>query len=301
MSLEIRTILPTQIEHVGSLPNLLPDPQREAWVSLLRCGPIDETVFVASGLFSPTNSYLCLEDRDKTAVIVAYKGYRIFPYGDEELLHRGFAWMEKHPTALGFHDASELPNTLTIVSPKTRPFIPPGYRSKSPPEYYKRMTAVLPLKKYPGQLSGNYSVRLLDIRDRGDIDKLLRPPEGIDADTFTDGVRFDAKKLQYGLPYMGLFLQRRLISIVGTHGITSEIAIATIGDAFTKREFRRQGLGTTVTHALLVHLHDTYGTKLVGADIRDDKPGWRILRKLGFGVWKNRIAYQEIERTSTTS
>jgi len=282
-----------------------PDRRQEFW-SLLQAY-LPEAILVATnlGVFAPPTTWITSESAEGMAVVGVYKRYRVYPFGNPDLV----SIILDHLASLPETDPSRLNDEIAIVAIEENLHIPDGFKqAMSPAKHgqtaeavsaeYKRFIltsdgllepeVVLPIEAQINRLSSSAQL--------DEIEVLLTPPDGEDPSDYSQEVYFYRDRPENGLPYVGLYLNGRLVSIAGTHGMAPDLGIAVIGDAFTNPDFRGMGFASALTHYLVKSLIEEHGVQFVGTDIRNDKPAYRLLEKLGFKLHPDLIHLRQAER-----
>lgn len=91
---------------------------------------------------------------------------------------------------------------------------------------------------------------------------------------------YTATHLEDGL-YYGVFERQRLVSVAGTHVISSELDIAVVGNVFTHPQFRGRGYARLVTGAVTAELLRGCRDVVLTVD-PDNAPAVAAYRRLGY-------------------
>lgn len=92
---------------------------------------------------------------------------------------------------------------------------------------------------------------------------------------------FDVSKLGDGV-FAGVFHDGALVSVAGTHLISSQESAAAIGNVYTRRDFRGRGFGSAVTAAVASELRRR-GIATIGLNVRQDNlAAIRAYERIGF-------------------
>ena len=95
------------------------------------------------------------------------------------------------------------------------------------------------------------------------------------------GDAFRQRSLELGVFY-GVFDNKRLVSVAGTHIVSDQERIAALGNVMTHPDYRGQGLATIATDAVCKELLDR-GIELIGLSVsRSNEAAIRVYEKIGF-------------------
>lgn len=95
------------------------------------------------------------------------------------------------------------------------------------------------------------------------------------------GDAFRQRSLELGVFY-GVFDNRRLVSVAGTHIVSDNERIAALGNVMTDPDYRGQGLATMATSAVCEELLDR-GIELIGLSVsRSNTAAIRVYETIGF-------------------
>ena len=95
--------------------------------------------------------------------------------------------------------------------------------------------------------------------------------------------------------YYGVRRGTRLIAAAGTHVISPQLGIAAVGNVYTHREYRGQGLGKVVTSAVTAELFRSCETVVLNVRA-DNPPALAVSRALGYRTateFEERLIHRE--------
>ena len=95
--------------------------------------------------------------------------------------------------------------------------------------------------------------------------------------------------------YYGVRRGTRLIAAAGTHVISPQLGIAAVGNVYTHREYRGQGLGKVVTSAVTAELFRSCDTVVLNVRA-DNPPALAVYRALGYRTateFEERLIHRE--------
>lgn len=95
--------------------------------------------------------------------------------------------------------------------------------------------------------------------------------------------------------YFGVRRGTRLIAAAGTHVISPQLGIAAVGNVYTHREYRGQGLGKVVTSAVTAELLRDCDTVVLNVRA-DNPPALAVYRALGYRIateFEERLIHRE--------
>lgn len=95
------------------------------------------------------------------------------------------------------------------------------------------------------------------------------------------GIGFSATQIQYGV-FFGIFVERKLIAVAGTHLISANYGVAAIGNVFTHPDFRGQGYGTLTSNAVVSELLGIGIPDIILNVAQDNASAVHIYERLGF-------------------
>jgi RimJ/RimL family protein N-acetyltransferase len=105
---------------------------------------------------------------------------------------------------------------------------------------------------------------------------------------YEDGRRYDEGPAFFQ-PWMlgqatfrGIWEGLDLIAIAGTHLLSRELGVCAVGNVYTRRDFRRQGLGARVTSAVVVHAIELEIPTIVLNVDHENSAARRLYEQLGF-------------------
>lgn len=110
------------------------------------------------------------------------------------------------------------------------------------------------------------------------------------------GGYYSAETIESGL-YYGVFEEKRMIAIAGTHVVSPRYGIAVVGNVFTHPRHRGRGLATLVTSAVTSDLLVTCRDVVLTVD-PNNTPAVRAYRRLGYQDAGHLIETAAIRRTS---
>ncbi len=103
------------------------------------------------------------------------------------------------------------------------------------------------------------------------------------------GIGFSTTQVHYGI-FFGIFVERKLIAVAGTHLISENYGVAAVGNVFTHPDFRGQGYGTVTSNAVVLELLEMGIPDVILNVGQDNSIAIRIYERLGF---KNYCPYFE--------
>lgn len=206
--------------------------------------------------FPRTRWGVAFEDGEPVAVVMEYRGISpqpLFVMGDPE----GIASI--------LRDVVRTRVAFLAAKPAVVPAVRQHYRLESGAEMVRMSVDRASFRPVLGD-----AVRL----DRGDTRHLNRLYElGLTA-------WLPAEAVASGL-YYGVRRGSRLIAAAGTHVISRQFSIAAVGNVYTNREYRGQGLGKVVTSAVTADL--LKDVEEVVLNVRSDNPpALALYRALGY-------------------
>ena len=95
--------------------------------------------------------------------------------------------------------------------------------------------------------------------------------------------------------YYGVRRGTRLIAAAGTHVISPQLGLAAVGNVYTHREYRGQGLGKVVTSAVTAELFQSCDTVVLNVRA-DNPPALALYRALGYRAateFEERLIHRE--------
>lgn len=95
------------------------------------------------------------------------------------------------------------------------------------------------------------------------------------------GIGFSATQVQYGV-FFGIFVERKLVAVAGTHLISATYGIAAVGNVFTHPKYRKRGYGTATTNAVVTELLQSSIHDIILNVSQDNAGVIRIYERLGF-------------------
>jgi GNAT superfamily N-acetyltransferase len=96
-----------------------------------------------------------------------------------------------------------------------------------------------------------------------------------------DVIFFDPVMVSSGC-YYGIWNEKRLVAVAGTHLVNEAEGVAAVGNIFCHPSYRGQGLGRAVTVAVLKHLVGR-GIQTIGLNVAaSNLPARRLYQSLGF-------------------
>jgi ribosomal protein S18 acetylase RimI-like enzyme len=95
------------------------------------------------------------------------------------------------------------------------------------------------------------------------------------------GNAFSPYQVAQGVFY-GVTDQDRLVSTAGTHVISETFGVAAVGNVFTHPDYRRQGLGTLCTSAVVQELLSRRIQTIVLNVYEDNETAFRVYQRMGF-------------------
>jgi len=95
------------------------------------------------------------------------------------------------------------------------------------------------------------------------------------------GIGFSATQVQYGVFY-GIFVERKLVAVAGTHLISANYGVAAVGNVFTHPDFRGKGFGTATSNAVVSELLEIGIPDIILNVGQDNSSAIRIYERLGF-------------------
>jgi len=220
-----------------------------------------------------------------------YRGYRVFPFGQNKRISEIFAQIEP-----------SLPDAITIVANRENLILPLGFEAKSEPSTHHKMILREGIRTRPSfELNATEGIRLLTQTNSQEIEHLKAQ------DKFQQISPRFTERLSRKLPYYGLYVMDKLVAVAGCYGLSHEFEIANIGDIYVHPEHRKKGYA----HALVSVLVETLignGAGIIGCDIAENeqpigpnsKPAiFNLLtQKIGF-EHDGDIYYQDALRTGS--
>ena len=95
------------------------------------------------------------------------------------------------------------------------------------------------------------------------------------------GIGFSTTQVQDGV-FFGIFVERKLIAVAGTHLISVNYGVAAVGNVFTHPDFRGQGYGTATSNAVVSELLKIGIPDIILNVGQDNSSAIRIYERLGF-------------------
>jgi ribosomal protein S18 acetylase RimI-like enzyme len=95
------------------------------------------------------------------------------------------------------------------------------------------------------------------------------------------GIGFSATQVQYGV-FFGIFVERKLVAVAGTHLISATYGIAAVGNVFTHPNHRKRGYGTATTSAVVTELLQSGIHDIILNVSQDNAGAIRLYERLGF-------------------
>jgi GNAT superfamily N-acetyltransferase len=95
------------------------------------------------------------------------------------------------------------------------------------------------------------------------------------------GIGFSTTQIQYGV-FFGIFMERKLIAVAGTHLISANYGVAAVGNVFTHPDFRGRGYGTSTSSAVVSELLEIGIPDIILNVAQDNASAIRIYERLGF-------------------
>ena len=99
--------------------------------------------------------------------------------------------------------------------------------------------------------------------------------------TLGGGIGFSTTQVQYGF-FFGIFVERKLVAVAGTHLISANYGVAAVGNVFTHPDFRGQGYGTATSNAVVSELLEIGIPDIILNVGQDNSSAIRIYEQLGF-------------------
>ncbi len=99
--------------------------------------------------------------------------------------------------------------------------------------------------------------------------------------TLGGGIGFSATQVQHGV-FFGIFVERKLVAVAGTHLISANYGVAAVGNVFTHPEFRGQGYGTATSNAVVSEILEIGIPDIILNVAQDNSSAIRIYERLGF-------------------
>jgi GNAT superfamily N-acetyltransferase len=95
------------------------------------------------------------------------------------------------------------------------------------------------------------------------------------------GIGFSTAQVQHGV-FFGLFAERQLVAVAGTHLVSAAYGVAAVGNVFTHPDYRGQGCGTATTQAVVTELWQRGIQDIILNVSQDNEAAIHIYERLGF-------------------
>jgi ribosomal protein S18 acetylase RimI-like enzyme len=95
------------------------------------------------------------------------------------------------------------------------------------------------------------------------------------------GIGFSTAQVQHGV-FWGIFAERQLIAVAGTHLVSVAYGVAAVGNVFTHPDYRGQGYGTITTQAVMTELLQRGIQDIILNVSQDNEAAIHIYEQLGF-------------------
>ena len=95
------------------------------------------------------------------------------------------------------------------------------------------------------------------------------------------GIGFSTTQVQYGV-FFGVFVERQLVAVAGTHLVSATYGVAAVGNVFTHPNYRERGYGTATTNAVVTELLQRGISDIILNISQDNAGAIRIYERLGF-------------------
>ena len=115
-------------------------------------------------------------------------------------------------------------------------------------------------------------LRPLSGRDVGEVNRLNSAEMG--------NIRYRASQLEEGT-YFGVYIEGKLVSIAGTHGVATSEGIAVVGNVFTHPQHRNHHFALQATSVVTSALLDTCREVVLTVDPQNE-PAVKAYRRLGY-------------------